>query len=163
MTTKSDVPMKTEKFQYLFGGRDPFELLHQEVARFLAHSRRFGSHLTGRCRDPGLAWAPPMDVFQQGSKLVILADLPGIDPESIDVTLEDGYLSIRGEHRSEQELEQQDHPRRERSEGSFHQRLALPFVAQTERVEATYENGRLEITVPKLAELRTGPRTIPVN
>lgn len=106
-------------------------------------------------------WIPRVDIKEEASRFVIYADLPGIDPQDIEVQMDKGILSIRGERNSESATETERFSRVERSYGSFHRRFALPDTADAEHVSAQGHNGVLEITIPKKPE--TTPRRIHVG
>ncbi|NLG59226.1 MAG: Hsp20/alpha crystallin family protein [Gammaproteobacteria bacterium] len=106
-------------------------------------------------------WAPRVDIKEESDRFVILADLPGIDPSEVEVLMDKGILSIKGERRSETRDEGDKYSRIERRYGSFHRRFALPDSADPEGVTATGSNGVLEISIPKRPE--TTPRRIQVG
>ena len=94
-------------------------------------------------------WDIPMDVLQEGDDLIVRASLPGVEPDDIQVTLEDGLLTIEGETSSESEEQRGDFLLRERRAGRFHRALRLPSSVDSEQAEPSYANGVLTITVPK--------------
>ena len=106
-------------------------------------------------------WVPLVDIVETNDKFVILADLPGVDPKDIDVQMEKGILTIRGERRLDRQTDSQTFARTERLHGSFHRRFALPDSADPDKVSASGSNGVLEIVIPKRPE--TTPRRIPVG
>lgn len=93
-------------------------------------------------------WVPALDVVQKEDELVVRAELPGVDPEHLEVTIEDNTLTIKGERREELQVEKGNWLRRELKYGSFARSLALPTEVDTEKMKATYRNGVLEISVP---------------
>ena len=97
----------------------------------------------------GARWDIAMDVIQEGDDLVVHASLPGVDPDEIQVTLEDGLLTIEGETGSESEEQKGDYLLRERRIGRFHRVLRLPSSVDAEKAQPSYANGVLTITVPK--------------
>nr|WP_064747604.1 Hsp20/alpha crystallin family protein [Lysobacter antibioticus] len=106
-------------------------------------------------------WVPLVDILEENDKFVILADLPGVDPKEIDVQMEKGILTIRGDRRLDRQVESQSVARSERRTGSFHRRFALPDSADPDGISASGRNGVLEIVIPKRPE--TTPRRIPVG
>ncbi len=106
-------------------------------------------------------WAPAVDVREEKERYLIRADLPGVKPEDIEVTLEEGMLTIRGQRESETTTEENGWQRRERLSGSFYRRFSLPDSADAEQVSANSHDGVLEITIPKHARVK--PRTINVS
>jgi len=106
-------------------------------------------------------WVPRVDIKEEAERFVIHADLPGIDPQDIEVQMDKGILSIKGERRSESTSETERFSRVERRYGSFHRRFALPDSADADGISASGRNGVLEIVIPKKPE--TTPRRIQVG
>lgn len=106
-------------------------------------------------------WMPRVDVKEEGDRFVLYADLPGIDPDDIEVSMDRGVLAIRGERSSESSTETERFSRIERRYGSFHRRFALPDSADPEGIRAQGRNGVLEISIPKRPE--SSPRRIQVG
>ena len=106
-------------------------------------------------------WTPRVDIKEEDNRFAIFADIPGVDPKDIEITMEKGILSIKGERKSENTAENGKLTRVERSYGSFYRRFALPDSADAEGIKAVGKNGVLEITIPKRPE--TAPRRINVN
>ena len=102
----------------------------------------------GRAAESG-RWDVPMDVLQFGDDLIVRASIPGVKPEEISVTLEDGLLTIGGETSSESEDQKGGYLLRERRSGRFHRSLRLPSTVDADKVTPTYADGVLTITVPK--------------
>ena len=123
--------------------------------------RFFGQEDTDASAVVTAQWVPRVDIKEEANRFVIYADLPGIDPQDIEVQKDKGILSIRGERRSESTTETERFSRVERRYGSFHRRFALPDSADPEGVAASGRNGVLEITIPKRPE--TTPRRIQVG
>lgn len=94
-------------------------------------------------------WAPRVDVHERPDQFLISADIPGVDPKDIEVHMENGVLTVRGERHNETKEEGETFSRRERTYGSFYRRFALPDTADAERVSAKGKNGVLEISIPK--------------
>jgi len=111
---------------------------------------------------PGI-WAPPVDVFERGDKLVVHADLAGLRPDDVRVTTDDGMLTIAGERRHEHEHEQGGVYRCERSYGSFHRGIQLPEGVAPETIKANFDNGLLEVTMPMPKARTPVGRTIPIG
>ena len=95
------------------------------------------------------AWTPAVDIKEEASKILVTADVPGVDPSEIELTVEDGYLTIKGERIEESAEEREGFKRIERSRGSFLRRLALPDSVDIEGISAKGKNGVLEISIPK--------------
>ena len=107
-------------------------------------------------------WVPAVDIHEEQDRYVISADVPGVDPASIDVSMENGVLTISGERRSERSEERAGGARRvERVYGNFYRRFALPDSADAENVQARSVNGVLEVVIPKKAQIQ--PKKIKVD
>lgn len=106
-------------------------------------------------------WVPRVDIREDAQRFVILADIPGVDPKDIEINMEKGILSIKGERKSESSEEGERYSRVERSHGVFYRRFALPDSANPEGITATGRHGVLEVVIPKRPE--TTPRRIAVN
>lgn len=106
-------------------------------------------------------WAPRVDIREEDRRFVIEADIPGVDPKDIEVHMENGILSIRGERKSENKAENGKFTRVERSHGVFYRRFALPDSANPEGIAARGRHGVLEIEIPKKPE--TTPRRIEIK
>lgn len=106
-------------------------------------------------------WAPRVDIREEPARFVIEADIPGVDPKDIEIHMDKGILSIRGERRSQSVSEAANYTRVERSHGSFYRRFALPDTANPDGIEAKGAHGVLEIVIPKRPEIT--PRRISVN
>jgi HSP20 family protein len=106
-------------------------------------------------------WAPPADIREEETQFVIHADLPGVEPKNIDVSLEKGVLTIRGRRDLESRDEKKGFRRVERVSGEFFRRFSLPDTADSQSVRARFTNGVLEVSIPKQA--RVLPRRISVE
>ena len=124
---------------------DPFAEMRRMDAAF---NRLWNTGARATEVDSG-RWDIPMDVLQEGDDLIVRASLPGVEPDDIQVTLEDGLLTIEGETSSESEEQWGDFLLRERRAGRFHRALRLPSSVDAENAEPSYANGVLTITVPK--------------
>lgn len=106
-------------------------------------------------------WAPRVDIREEARRFVIFADVPGVDPKDIEVSMDKGILTIKGDRAAEAAEEGGQFTRVERSQGTFHRRFALPDSADAEGISATGKHGVLEISIPKRPE--TTPRRITIN
>lgn len=107
------------------------------------------------------AWFPPTDIFEDNKAVKIVAEIPGVRSEDLKLSLENNLLTVRGEKRQEAEERNERVHRYERSYGSFERTFALPRTLDTDQIQATYENGVLTVTLPKVEKAR--PREIPVQ
>lgn len=94
-------------------------------------------------------WAPRVDIREEESRFVIYADVPGVDPKDIEVQMDKGILSIRGERAVDTGEDAPRWSRRERTHGVFHRRFALPDTADAEGISASGKHGVLEVSIPK--------------
>ncbi len=106
-------------------------------------------------------WVPPVDIFERGEELVIRAELPGVNRDELEIQVEDGTLALSGERRREEQVEEQNAYRLERSYGKFSRSFRLPTTVDTSKISAQYKDGVLEIVLPKLEEAK--PRKVKIH
>ena len=106
-------------------------------------------------------WRPAVDIKEEKNCFLIVADVPGINPKDIEITMENGVLTVKGERHLDAEDSDENYKRVERMNGTFYRRFSLPDTADGERIEATGSNGVLEITIPKHEKVL--PRRIEVK
>lgn len=140
---------------------DPF----REFAQLQDRINRVFTDAYGRS-DEGLmtsgTWVPPVDIYQNGDHEVVLkAELPDMTREDIDITVDNGTLTIRGEKRLSGEVKEEQFHRIERRYGSFSRSFALPQTVDTAKVGAEYKNGVLTVRLPLREEAK--PRQIKVD
>ena len=104
---------------------------------------------------------PAVDVFEKEDKFVVKAELPGIKEEDIHVSVVGDTLSIRGEKKTETEVKEEDYYRSERSYGSFCRSIPLPSNVDANKIEASFEDGVLEVALPKSTKVK--PKRIAVS
>ena len=124
---------------------EPWSLLHQlhrELDRAREGANADGSTATAE-------WAPAVDIMEESDKFVLQADLPGVKPEEIDISMEDGVLTVRGEKKTEAKTEKEGYKRVERTYGTFYRRFSLPDTANPDAISAKSNHGVLEIVIPK--------------
>jgi HSP20 family protein len=132
--------------------------LRREMDQFLSHP---GSQSDSDSAIATCAWVPAVDIKEEPQQFLIEADIPGVDPKEIEISMENGVLTIRGERKSESRDDGKDYKRVERTCGSFYRRFSLPDTADPEKVSASGKNGVLQITIPKRAVAQ--PRKITVQ
>lgn len=110
---------------------------------------------------PATDWMPAVDVTEEENRYVLHADVPGVDPENIEITLENGVLTIRGRRESQSTKNEQGYRRVERMYGTFFRRFTLPDTADAEKISAQSKNGVLELVIPKQEKVQ--PRRITVK
>jgi HSP20 family protein len=127
---------------------EPFQELRQmqENMNRLWHSFSSGE---GNGQDVE-SWAIPLDVAQQGDNIVVKATVPGVNPEDIDVSIENDVLSIKGHTKEEREHQEGNYLMRERRSGSFYRALRLPDTVDSDKAQPHYEHGVLSITFPRM-------------
>ena len=106
-------------------------------------------------------WAPRVDIREEADRFVIFADIPGVEPKDIEIHMDKGVLTIKGERKAEGRKETDRLARVERVHGTFYRRFALPDSANPESISASGRNGVLEVSIPKKPE--TTPRRIQVS
>jgi HSP20 family protein len=106
-------------------------------------------------------WVPRVDIREEPDRFLIYADLPGVDPQDIEVQMDKGMLTIKGERRQDGPDDPERYSRIERRHGLFHRRFALPDSADPDGITASGHNGVLTITIPKRPE--STPRRIQVG
>jgi HSP20 family protein len=97
----------------------------------------------------GRMLTPDFDVSETEDKIIVKSDLPGIDPEDVDISVTGNTLTVRGEKKREEEKKGEHYHRVERRYGSFSRSLALPEYANPDKVDAKYKNGVLRVEIPK--------------
>ncbi len=124
-----------------------FDQLHREINRvFDNQATQFGE---GRQELFSPQWQPNVDVKDEPEALVLFADIPGVDPNQIEINVRNGVLSIKGERQFNKEWKEDAFHRIERSYGSFYRQFALPENVDAERIAAKSNHGVLEIRLPK--------------
>jgi len=114
-------------------------------------------------RMPGMemGWAPAIDVFEKDDRFVVKAELPGMEEKDIDVSVVGNRLIIKGERKAESEVEKEDYYYSERSYGSFSRSIDIPSDVDAKKIEANYEDGVLEVTLPKTPGVK--PKKVSVS
>ncbi len=133
--------------------------LHGEINRLF--DARVPSYGDERDQLATTDWVPAVDIREENERYLIHADVPGVNPEDIEVNMENGVLSIRGQRQSESSEEREGYKRVERVRGSFFRRFSLPDTADGDAISAKCKDGVLEIAIPKQAKVM--PRRIKVE
>jgi HSP20 family protein len=140
---------------------DPYRELGTLADRF---NRAFGALAPSRNRDEEMSlgsWLPPVDIAEDKDEITLTAELPGFKQDQIEIQMEDGVLTLRGERKFEEEKEGRNFHRVERSYGSFVRSFTLPNNVDREAIEAHFTNGLLQIELPKREEAK--PRQIKIS
>lgn len=145
------------------GALTPWSPLH-EMDEIRSEMNRLFDYAFGGQNSNGLlesVWAPAVDVIQEADRFVIHADLPGMKREDIDITMNGNTLSVSGEKKFENETKEGSYFRSERYSGRFHRSIEMPHSIDANRIEASYKDGVLTISLPKSEEAR--PKQIKVQ
>ena len=94
-------------------------------------------------------WAPSVDITEDENSFKLLADIPGVKPDDIEVSMDNGVLTIKGERNTEEKTEKENFRRVERQYGMFYRRFTLPDTANADKIEAHSEHGVLKVIIPK--------------
>ncbi len=116
---------------------------------------------TGKDQLAAGTFAPPVDVYEDEQNLVLKLEIPGVNEEDLNVSLENNVLTIQGERKFEKEEKEENFHRIERRYGSFTRTFRLPNTIDTEKVEASYDKGILKVSLAKRAEAK--PKQIKVG
>jgi HSP20 family protein len=104
---------------------------------------------------------PPIESYIRDGNLVIRADVPGLEPKDIEISVLHDVLTIKGERNAEKEVKEKDYLRREVSYGAFERRMSLPPGTAADKIKATFKNGVIEVSIPVPKELEG--KTIPLE
>jgi HSP20 family protein len=130
-----------------------------QMSPMLAHA--LGLHAQQQHSGRPTAWAPAMDISERKDAYLVTVELPGIDAEDLDITMEDGLLTIQGERHFAHDSSEQHFHRVERRYGAFRRSITLPAQVKAEGIQATVDNGALQILVPKMEQAK--PKQIQVR
>jgi HSP20 family protein len=133
--------------------------LQNEINRMFDQFFR-GWDFSGFGQEAG-AWSPSIDLSETDDNIVVKAEIPGIDPKEVNISIQDNNLIIKGEKKEEKEEKGKNYYRMERSYGRFSRSVELPASVDMDKVNAECKNGVLEITLPKKEEVR--PKQISVK
>jgi len=133
--------------------------LHGEIDRLF--DSRMGKYGEENGQLAASDWVPAVDIKEEENRFIIHADVPGVDPADIEVNMEHGVLSIKGERRSETKEEREGYKRVERARGTFFRRFSLPDTVDADAISAKAKDGVLEIVIPKQEKLQ--PKRIQVE
>lgn len=120
--------------------------------------RLFGAPQT-TAADSG-AWLPPVDIHEEDQQFVLHVDLPGVDPKAVEITSDQGVLSIRGQRQETKRESREGYRRIERVTGEFQRRFSLPDSADVANIKAKVVNGVLEVLIPKQAQVQPHKITV---
>lgn len=138
----------------------PFLTLHREMNRLFDDVfNGLSAGMPGPTM-PGLGW-PNVEMVETDQGLRVSAELPGMDEKDVELLIEDGVLTLRGEKRAETTDKERGYS--ERSYGRFERAIALPFAVEEDKAEASFKNGVLSVTLPRSAKAPERGRRIAIN
>ena len=141
--------MRWDPFQDLRSAQDEMT----QMSPMLAHA--LGLHTQqGNDRARTTAWAPALDISERKDAYLVTVELPGLMAEDLDITMEDGLLTIQGERQFAHDSSEQQFHRVERRYGAFRRSITLPAHVMAEGIQASFEDGLLQILVPKAEEAK---------
>jgi len=132
--------------------RSPFEALERQMEDMF--DRVFRGWPARRLDPDFVGWVPPLDMVDRKNEIVLRADLPGLDRKDIQVSVENGVLTLQGSRQQEKEEKDDDCYAMERWAGAFSRSIALPQGVDPDRIEASFKNGVLEMRIPKTKETK---------
>ena len=145
---------------------DPFSQMRAEMDRvfdsFLGPNLGLGRFLPAFARGQSDVHVPSIDVRETETELVIEAELPGLEEKDVNVTLNNGVLTLKGEKKSERQEKKDDYHLTERSYGSFERSFRLPETVDPDKVTATFDKGVLKVALAKRPEAARAEKRIPI-
>ena len=125
--------------------RDPWDTIRE----FRGEMDRMFNRDVDAYTETASDWVPAVDIKEGKDAYEVVADVPGVNPKDIDISLEEGVLTVKGERKSESKNEAEGYTRTERVYGSFYRRFTLPETADAENISAKTEHGVLRLHIPK--------------
>jgi len=123
-----------------------FDRIRRQMDRMWDSLFEWGPHLKS---EDERGWLPALDLTENPNELIVQAEIPGLDPKDVDISLSDKTLTIREEKKQEREEKEENFHLIERSFGSFVRSIQLPAEVKSEKISASYKNGILKIVLPK--------------
>jgi HSP20 family protein len=155
--------MRWDPFQDLRDAQEEMAQMAQmaQMSPRLAHALGLHGQQQGSGQTTTTAWAPALDISERKDAYLVTVELPGVEADDLDITLEDGLLTIQGERQFAHDSSEQQFHRVERRYGAFRRSITLPAQVQAEQIQASFDNGVLQIVVPKMEEAK--PKRIQVR
>ena len=147
--------MRWDPFQDLRSAQDEMA----QMSPMLAHA--LGLHTQQQGSATATAWAPALDISERKDAYLVTVELPGVQADDLEITMEDGLLTIQGERHFAHDSSEQQFHRVERRYGAFRRSITLPAHVTAEGIQASFEDGVLQVLVPKAEEAK--PKRIQVN
>jgi len=124
-------------------------------------NRNFAGTRTATAANEEYDWTPAVDIRETDDRYILTADIPGVHRNDVEITLEDGVLTVKGSRTTESDISRENYRRKERFHGSFARKFSLPDTIDAANISATANDGILEIEIPKQA--KPEPKRITVN
>lgn len=153
-------------------GQSPFEVLRREIDRLFEDFGPVGWRMPFRRpsafelawpRPEGWLHTPAMDMVEKDDAFEITAELPGLDETNVEIKLANGNLTIKGEKKQETEERKQEYHLSERRYGSFQRTFRVPESVDTDKIDASFKNGVLTVTLPKSSTAKPSEKQIAIN
>ena len=145
--------MRWDPFQDLRAAQVAQDEMNQ-MTRTLAQALGLASQPLGTAASSAATWAPALDIFERKDAYVVTVELPGVQADDLQITLEDGLLTIQGERHVTPDAADQHFHRIERRYGAFRRAITLPTNVMADTIEASVDNGVLQVVVPKMEEAK---------
>ena len=139
---------------------NPFLNLQQEMNSIF---NRFSENFLSPFKEDAWSTYPKVNIKESKTKIEVSAELPGLDKKDIEINITDNVLTLRGEKRLENEMQEDNYYRMERSYGSFNRTVTLPSEVIADKTDAKYKNGVLTISVPKKPESEQKAKKIEIK
>jgi HSP20 family protein len=140
---------------------EPVRELHTVQSEMNRLFNTFFDSPSAGAKTPLRRWIPAMDVVESGDEFVLRADLPGLSDKDVNIELEDNVLTISGQRKAEHEERKEGYYRLERSSGAFTRALTLPEGVDADAIQANFDNGVLEVRIPKPEQHK--PRKVQIS
>jgi len=127
-------------------------------------NKMFNNFFRGDIQDEDsalMAWTPAVDIAEHDDEYLVKVELPGVNKDEVKITVESNILTIRGEKKQEKEIKKENYHRVERSYGSFQRSFTLPTTVKSDKIDASYKDGILSVSLPKAEEAK--PKQIEVK
>lgn len=135
------------------GAVGPFQQFHREMDQLM--QRFFSDFDQGTASSSMASWTPRVDVEEDDKQYIVKADLPGVDPKDVDISVTENSLVVRGHKKEEKEEKKKNYHRVERFEGQFYREIPLARGIDAEKIQAKSANGTVTVTIPKVAQAQT--------
>ena len=140
-----------------------FREMENEMNRFMEETSRSWPYPLSWRRTPGemMAWAPSMDIFEKGDSFILRLEMPGVKPEEVDISMTGDTLTIKGERKPPEDINEDEWQASEICYGPFARSITFPMMVDANKIEANFDNGILEVRLPKAEEAK--PKQIKVQ